>query len=792
MSVIAIKGLEYKNIVAYGFGQKMYSRKISKLWCDDDRPEQDEKIALEYFLNKLYVAVSRAQQRLLIVDPKSAHDEFWKIFEESKITQDRLEAEATAPHITYLGVGDNSLLSDSNGNIKELAAQYKGDGMREGNPAMLKAAADKFKVLGQKSEMNECLCWAAFFSEDYASAIALDENSDFTFKHQCRWLRGRKDDLEQILADVKAGSITDFKSKIEYHLIERCFAKTLKKQVAVTLQGIHKAYTDDDVDLYEQEKSTEAWRILVAEVMKAIVNEPQCAAKDKESIWSCVVELEKLELCHDRELLIKFAASMEKWKEIVAYIEGSKIKQYSPELQKILAEATKKATPLPQLIRDAYNKKAYSEILDLCANSPKKVDLSMQEEQMVAFAYSINHQFDRLEEILRRECPDEKFQSALRDIDLPKREKELVQKYLLQTNLAAGNWDSVRKNMLRDYKKKKNADSFEDFVLLLAYVDPERLHNEAKGKHLKEFSDFMRWFLEKADKNFIRMNFIEIGCALEKLNNINDSKRFYNNVSKFLGEADQAWVKHRLIICHERHARLLPNDRERDIQIRKANELRSELGIGDKPVGSPGLPQYECGSDPWFCEKPTRPKNVFGDVVIDKTKTEEPAPVVKPLDEPPTAVPVSEPVVVEKMPETKTVEDAAPVTPETIEVPVNNMEESKAPQESAPVAAFPVNVVFNTEFFDSTLTKDEDICLGDWKITRYFNFGNINIEHTVKGSTINISRGKKVTPVDDLNPIQQEDGLWIMNDGAMELDVRQYPRVRFVLHDKKMFVEFEV
>ncbi len=82
-SAVSTKGSEYDRVVVYGFGQE---------FCNRFRPDcmerllngafvemtQSERFGLMFFFNKLYVSVTRARNRLVLIDTSEGIEKFWK------------------------------------------------------------------------------------------------------------------------------------------------------------------------------------------------------------------------------------------------------------------------------------------------------------------------------------------------------------------------------------------------------------------------------------------------------------------------------------------------------------------------------------------------------------------------------------------------------------------------------------------------------------------------------------------------------------------------------------------
>jgi hypothetical protein len=78
---IMAKGHEYKRVVLYDFGDYLI-REFNKVPAMLDQKdihfeEGVSRLPLEYFINRLYVAITRPKRRLIIIDSRLAFDRFW-------------------------------------------------------------------------------------------------------------------------------------------------------------------------------------------------------------------------------------------------------------------------------------------------------------------------------------------------------------------------------------------------------------------------------------------------------------------------------------------------------------------------------------------------------------------------------------------------------------------------------------------------------------------------------------------------------------------------------------------
>lgn len=85
LSAMRAKGQGFKRVVIYKFGEECINQYPKLIELMDPKNAQqeiphEEAIILEYFVNRLYVAASRAMNRLIIADTERGISSFWKFF----------------------------------------------------------------------------------------------------------------------------------------------------------------------------------------------------------------------------------------------------------------------------------------------------------------------------------------------------------------------------------------------------------------------------------------------------------------------------------------------------------------------------------------------------------------------------------------------------------------------------------------------------------------------------------------------------------------------------------------
>lgn len=149
-TAVEAKGIDYEQVVIYGFGD-YYLNRASK--------DEYEKI---FFFNKLYVAVTRAQFELVIIDIKESEEEFWQDIinfyslstwaEGSEVPIDEIKETILfgANQIPYILQSTPEMALVNAQKDKEKAIYNK-------NPSLLRIAANQFLRLGDKKENFICL-----------------------------------------------------------------------------------------------------------------------------------------------------------------------------------------------------------------------------------------------------------------------------------------------------------------------------------------------------------------------------------------------------------------------------------------------------------------------------------------------------------------------------------------------------------------------------------------------------------------------------------------------------------
>lgn len=146
LSPVDTKGIDYKEVVIHGFGDYKLSNKLNGY---------EER----FFFNKLYVAVTRAQSELVIIDSLEAKEEFW-----IPLIQCFIDSNENKNHETSLNSLDEILALDANvvvpssiNDVEKDAVRLREQGKIDENISLLQVASKLFIQLGRKKEYYLCL-----------------------------------------------------------------------------------------------------------------------------------------------------------------------------------------------------------------------------------------------------------------------------------------------------------------------------------------------------------------------------------------------------------------------------------------------------------------------------------------------------------------------------------------------------------------------------------------------------------------------------------------------------------
>jgi hypothetical protein len=170
------KGLEFPTVVLYRFAETAPSNFLRLLNGDLNlRDDSEQQLPFEYFLNRLYVAASRAKGQLFVVDSNDAFDPksgFWRFAFEmvDRLVEQTKEPQVWKDSITFLGRGHEGAWSGERVDPRAQGAEYAGHGRRKRDPYLMRQAALAYRSASDEIEAGCCLALAAEFEGKHREA----------------------------------------------------------------------------------------------------------------------------------------------------------------------------------------------------------------------------------------------------------------------------------------------------------------------------------------------------------------------------------------------------------------------------------------------------------------------------------------------------------------------------------------------------------------------------------------------------------------------------------------------
>jgi hypothetical protein len=202
LSVTRAKGCEYPAVIAYGFGDATDVDIVSELVTGrtEATSDADKALPLQYFVNRVYVAVSRPKTRLIIVDTEEGLARVWKCAQEQAaegLMLSRIKGgqEMWADAIEGMTMGDaEDVTLERAGDPLENAKAFEAEGLARHDAFLLRQAAQAYRSGDDPAKARECLARAYEAEGAFLEAGEAFFDAGFAVPHgvRCLWRAGRK------------------------------------------------------------------------------------------------------------------------------------------------------------------------------------------------------------------------------------------------------------------------------------------------------------------------------------------------------------------------------------------------------------------------------------------------------------------------------------------------------------------------------------------------------------------------------------------------------------------------
>lgn len=200
------KGLEFDRVAVFGFGDFIQEDVLSPLRGSTAPMHADKSLPIEYFVNRLYVAVSRPKRRLFIIDSASGRKKLWEFATNQQLEEALLKqmhgGQAWSGKVGGMIDGTlGHLDTEESPNLEEEARNIEAQGLNRSDAYLLRSAANRYRLAGLATKSAYCTAEALFVEESFMEAGRAFLNSG----HHSRavdayWRKGRSADEALTLA----------------------------------------------------------------------------------------------------------------------------------------------------------------------------------------------------------------------------------------------------------------------------------------------------------------------------------------------------------------------------------------------------------------------------------------------------------------------------------------------------------------------------------------------------------------------------------------------------------------
>lgn len=216
------KGCEYEAVVVYGFGAATEFDLMSTVGSQSGMPQETrQSLSMQYFVNRVYVAVSRAKRRLIVVDSDEGASRLWKAARDEFARERLIGALKRGVEIWGREVGGSSpgkpadLTSESVPDRLENAKTFYNDGQARRDSYLMMQAAGLYREANDLARWRECRSRALDYEEKWLEAgVAYAEAGFLDDARRCLWRAERPGWLK--LREL-SGEHPELLSHIELH-----------------------------------------------------------------------------------------------------------------------------------------------------------------------------------------------------------------------------------------------------------------------------------------------------------------------------------------------------------------------------------------------------------------------------------------------------------------------------------------------------------------------------------------------------------------------------------------------
>lgn len=584
------KGCEYPAVIVYGFGAAESMEIVTRLESNgDSTPSDPEKtLPMQYFINRLYVAISRPKRRLIVIDTDDGFARLWKCAqnegaESLMLSRIKNGRQVWGSEIEGMSVGNvDDLTRESAGDPLENAKTFEADGLARQDAFMLTQAAISYRSGGDNAKANECRARAFEADGQLLSAGEAYFESGFVIPDgvRCLWRAGR-DGWKELC--TKLSQNPQIQKELEFEWARGIINRVASTDVVNILAKFAKRL--DDPKFAESCAAEPIWRDAISALLKPLLEQKQPAVAPES--WNHLVS----SLGRIRAMGVGIPSSTcapvffqaQRFSEAIAMWDDAGDTKSNEYLR-----AKANVEHYPQRIISLAKLDLAAEIVDAYSDNQ---EIALNQEQVIATIDAFR-KVNRREEAYILAWKSSAFSPMFRlVIDAmhkgaqPEAVRALHAGFIILVKQKQ--WDSLGTFLAtrefapsaewREAPLKSLVESNLDGIqstLVRALARSEELVDSPSHVQ-RQISDFLKGYLRVKDGQWRKsLSIQEAGAAIERAGRFTDAFAFYEALIKEKGGQDEKrFAQLRWLVCKQRQL-----DHERpQAAVRRVNDIEREL-----------------------------------------------------------------------------------------------------------------------------------------------------------------------------------------------------------------------
>lgn len=595
LSASRAKGLEFNRVVVVGFGSdspKSLEDILKQYQHNADEMESD--LSLQYFLNRLYVAVTRAKRQLIILDSEEGMERFWHAFSTPiaslQLNNLRQHDGLWLKHLGHLADLPLSTLTAHNeneGDAAENAAEFERNGRENKDAYLLRQAGSLYRQIEQEIDSWLCFAEAEELDKNFLKAGKLyAQAGQYQRAFQCYW-RGKE--WSHLLA--LGTEHPNLRGRLELRFAELYRTKQSKEETLLEAflalsKGVKQVVLAEDEDI-------QVWYTICDNLLTKLIKSKVLhinwgeLSKRLQSISQEKLFLGILQIHHHAEIAFR-ATDYQKARELWESTQSSKPNNYYISVAE--------TDPFPQNMLALQRLKRWDTLLEQYEKFDAKDSLKPEHWSVIAQTLLKESRYDALLDILVHIKHDEETLKEIRRAASKNKHTELVVRcrsseiiHLVRSE----QWEDILK-LLHDKQEKQH-----ELLLLVvmrglarseAYTNLSSKEVDHTDRSIRDqLSDAIRkqYLGTKDDKKPIYQIpehlIYEVGSVLERTRRYVDGLSYYEAMGQRF-PAKEPELLRRWLACKERqvkHYEMIykktdnPDEREQSKRLAEDNNMRA-------------------------------------------------------------------------------------------------------------------------------------------------------------------------------------------------------------------------